>query len=281
MILIADSGSTKTFWALVGDGQVARQIKTGGINPFFRDSYSISEELRKDLLPFLEAEITEVHFYGAGIINKEKGRVIQNLLFGLFPGAEVETQSDLLAVSRATCGNLPGIACILGTGSNSGLFDGEKIIEQVSPLGFILGDEGSGAVMGRKILGDYFKNSMPPQLRENFRSKYNLTKEEVLEKVYRGERPNLFLAKFTEFLSENLQTDYCSSFVMNEFEAFIVRNILNYTDCRFYPVNVVGSVGFVFQDILKEALAKYSLKCGKILKDPMEGLTRFHSQKKW
>jgi glucosamine kinase len=279
MILIADSGSTKTNWALVANGQLVSEVKTSGINPFFSNFELISEELKKDLIPLIKDLVTEVCFYGAGIINEEKGTGIKRLLLQLLPGVTVETQSDLLAAARSTCGNHAGIACILGTGSNSCVYDGQNIIEQISPLGFILGDEGSGAVMGRKLIGDYFKNVMPVELRNKFILKYNLKKEEVQEKVYKKERPNLFLAQFTEFLSENIKDDYCYSFVRKEFETFIDRNILNYSGFKNYPVNVVGSIGFIFKDILKEVLETRSLKCGIILKDPMEGLVIFHSVK--
>jgi glucosamine kinase len=279
MILIADSGSTKTNWVLVDGGRIIFEVKTNGINPFFSNLELVSAELKKDLIPHVKGLVSKLYFYGAGIINEEKGAGIKRLLQELMPGVDVEPQSDLLAVAHATCGNHPGIACILGTGSNSCVYDGKKIIEQISPLGFILGDEGSGAVMGRKLIGDYFKNVMPADLRNKFTLKYNLKKEEVLERVYKNERPNLFLAQFTEFLSENIQSGYCSSFVRNEFESFVSRNILNYSGFENYPVNVVGSIGFVFKDILKEVLETYSLKCGVILKDPMEGLVVFHSVK--
>jgi glucosamine kinase len=280
MILIADSGSTKTHWALVAGSRVSKVVKTSGINPFFRDSGSILEELAKELMPQIGGKISELFFYGAGIVNEEKGAVVKNLLKEMFPGARVETQSDLLAAARATCGTHPGIACILGTGSNSCIYDGTNITEQVSPLGFILGDEGSGAVMGRKLLGDYFKMAMPAELRDKFNSDYRPTKEDVLEKVYRKERPNLFLARFTEFLYKNIGTEYCNSFVRKEFEAFAERNILKYPECRKYEVSSVGSVGYYFHNILRAVLESYSLKCGVIIEDPLEALVNYHLKKK-
>jgi glucosamine kinase len=279
MILIADSGSTKTNWALIDKGQVLKVFKTEGINPFFRSTESIYDEIKKDLIPQIEGKISEVHFYGAGIINTEKGAGLKIIFHQLFPDALIETQSDLLAAARATCGNQPGIACILGTGSNSCLFDGQKILEQVSPLGFILGDEGSGAVMGRKLLGDYLKKVMPDDLRKKFNSEYDIEWSEILEKVYKKERPNLFLSGFTKFIYKNIQAEYCQIFVRKEFEAFVDRNLLNYSGCKHHPINFVGSIGFYFQDILKEVLKNRSLNCALILKDPMEGLISFHSKK--
>lgn len=279
MILIADSGSTKTNWALLDGEKLILEKHTEGINPFFRNSNDIFAELSEHLVPEIPAGLKNLHFYGAGITNSEKGTKVRSILEGLFPGVFIETFSDLLAAARATCGNNAGIACILGTGSNSCLFDGEKIVEQISPLGFVLGDEGSGAVMGRKLLGDYLKNVMPENLRILFAEEYPLTRDEILEKVYRHERPNLFLSGFTRFLYQNIGSTYCRRFVQNEFELFVGRNLLNYPGYKNYTVNFVGSVGYYFQDILKGVLKRYSLECGLILQDPMEGLIRFYTEK--
>ena len=277
MILIADSGSTKTKWALIQPGGVASFIKTDGINPFFRNVEDISVELKGALLPQINGEVSAVKFYGAGIINSSKGARIKILLQDLFPYANIETRSDLLAAARATCGNQQGIACILGTGSNSCQYDGEKITEHVSPLGFILGDEGSGAVMGRILLGDYLKKRMPEGLRNKFSTSYGLTRTDILESVYRKERPNLFLAGFTKFIYKNIQVEYCRQLVHQSFDSFISRNLLNYTGYKSLPVHFTGSVAYYFQDILRKALTKHSLNCGIILQEPMEGLIRYHS----
>ncbi len=279
MILIADSGSTKTNWTLLHNNEVQKSVKTEGINPFFRSAESIFDVLKKELVPQIGGGITEIHFYGAGIINSEKGAVLESILQKLFIGAAIETQSDLLASARATCGNQKGVACILGTGSNSCFYDGEKIIEHVSPLGFILGDEGSGAVMGRKLLGDFLKKMMPQELRKKFAIQYPFKWEEILEKVYKKERANWFLAGFTSFIYENIDHKYCSDFLRNEFELFADRNLLSYTEHSKYPVNSVGSIGYYFQDILKEVLISRFLIPGIFLKDPMEGLIHYHSKK--
>jgi len=280
MILIADSGSTKTNWALTVGEKIIREVRTEGINPFFRSIEDISEELSAKLIPDINHPVAGVYFYGAGIISSGKGAGIRMLLQDFFPGAKVETYSDLLAAARATCGREAGIACILGTGSNSCLYNGEKITAHVSPLGFILGDEGSGAVMGRKLLGDYLKHTMPEKLRAHFNSDYNVNRADVLERVYKKERPNLFLASFSGFLYKNIDTAYCRNFVRNEFDSFIERNLKNYPDFRKHKINFTGSVAFYFKEILKEALEKQSLTVGKIVRDPMEGLVRFHSTEK-
>ena len=188
MKLIADSGSTKTAWKLIGNSGGVKNIQTTGINSFFRTEEDIFQELAKFLLPETGTDIQEICFYGAGIINAEKGKIISSALNRIYPEASVETHSDVLGAARALFGNRPGIACILGTGSNTCLYNGEKIIAGISPLGFILGDEGSGAVMGRKLLGDYFKEVMPVRLREEFAERFNLTREEALNRVYRAEK---------------------------------------------------------------------------------------------
>jgi N-acetylglucosamine kinase-like BadF-type ATPase len=277
MILIADSGSTKTNWALIQPGGEANFIKTDGINPFSRNVEDISVELKGALIPQINGEVSAVKFYGAGIINSSRGARIKMLLQDLFPQANIETRSDLLAAARAMCGNQQGIACILGTGSNSCQYDGEKIAEHVSPLGFILGDEGSGAVMGRILLGDYLKKGMPESLRNKFSTSYGLTRTDILESVYRKERPNLFLAGFTKFIYENIHVEYCSQLVYHSFDAFISRNLLTYTGYKSLPVHFTGSVAFYFQDILKKALTKHALNYGMIMQEPMEGLIRYHS----
>jgi N-acetylglucosamine kinase-like BadF-type ATPase len=278
MILIADSGSTKTKWVLLKKGNKVQSVLTDGINPFFRTVENIAEELEHLLMPNIIEVVSEVHFYGAGIINDKKGSEIGQLLQKLFPEAIIETQSDLLAAARATCGKNQGIACILGTGSNSCLYNGEKIIEHVSPLGFILGDEASGAVMGRKLIGDYFKNAMPENLRNKFKTQYNINWQEILESVYKKPRPNTFLASFTTFLYENIKTDYCVSFVKDEFHAFIKRNILNYTGYENEEIHFIGSIAYFFQSELKNVLAQNNLVCGKIIQDPIKGLITFHSK---
>jgi len=200
MILLADSGSTKTAWKLISKTGSVKDLKTSGINPFFRTEENIFQELETQLLPETSSDVDQIYFYGAGIINPEKGDIIRGALSRIYTNATIEIHSDVLGAARALFGNQSGIACILGTGSNACLFDGEKITGGVSPLGFILGDEGSGAVMGRKLLGDYFKEVMPAYLRVAFSEQYKLTREEALNRVYRNEKPNQFLAQFTVWI---------------------------------------------------------------------------------
>jgi N-acetylglucosamine kinase-like BadF-type ATPase len=276
MILIADSGSTKAAWRLVSKNGVQAEITTQGMNPFFRTTDDIATEIGQKLLPVTGAGISEIWFYGAGVVNAEKGDIVKQALLRFYPEARIETESDLLGACHALLGNQAGIACILGTGSNACYYDGKTIAGHVSPLGFILGDEGSGAVMGKHLLGDYFKEVMPPELRAAFQQKFNLTREEALNRVYREVRPNQFLATFIPFLSENLEHPYCQLFVETNFRAFIERNVLKLPSKFETTIGFAGSVAWHFSSVLKKVLAHYDLTNPVILKDPIDGLLQYH-----
>jgi N-acetylglucosamine kinase-like BadF-type ATPase len=197
----------------------------------------------------------------------------------LFPEATIEVESDLLAAARSTLGKEKGIACILGTGSNSCLYDGNEIIEHVPPLGFILGDEGSGAVIGRKLLGDFLKGVMPEQIAEKFRIRFPLDYAGFMEGVYKKEKPNQFLAHFVPFLYENILEEYCSNLVETSFEEFIKRNVYRYSEFQQQPICFVGSVAFYFREQLKKVLDKNQLQIKTVLKEPLNGLLNFHTDK--
>jgi len=276
MKLIADSGSTKTAWKLLGDSGEVKNIKTSGINPFFRIEGDIFQELSQFLLPETGTDIQEIFFYGAGIINAEKGDIVKRALSKIYSEAKIETHSDVLGAARALFGNTAGIACILGTGSNVCLYDGEKITGGISPLGFILGDEGSGAVMGRKLLGDYFKEVMPASLRQQFSLKYNLTREEALNRVYRTEKPNQFLSQFVPFLSEHANSAYCQEFVQQNFMEFFERNVSKLPDYTKYPIGFIGSVAFYFSQILNNTANYFGYESTTIIKEPIDGLEKYY-----
>jgi N-acetylglucosamine kinase-like BadF-type ATPase len=280
MILIADSGSTKTAWKLIAHSGEVKDIKTEGINPFFRSEEDIYQELAQSLLTETGKGIREIYFYGAGIVNDEKGDIIRRALVRIYADAAIETYSDVLGSARALFGNQSGIACILGTGSNVCLYDGENITGGVSPLGFILGDEGSGAVMGRKLLGDYFKEIMPFYLREEFTLRYNLTREEVLNRVYRGEKPNQFLAQFTPFLSEHIGSEYCMEFLRRNFIEFFDRNVCKLQDYINYPIGFIGSVAWYFSSVLIPVAHSYGFEQPIIVKDPIDGLEKYYTKGK-
>ncbi|NOR74947.1 MAG: hypothetical protein GQ525_07290 [Draconibacterium sp.] len=276
MILIADSGSTKTSWLYSREKNHSEKISTTGINPFFRTTENIVEELQKELTPKIDSTIWEIYFYGAGIINEEKGAVVKSALQQLFPLAKIEVQSDILAAARATLGNKKGIACILGTGTNSCLYDGKNILEHIPPLGFILGDEGSGAVLGRKLIADYLKGIMPENISRKFQKQFPINYADFMENVYKNEKPNKFLAQFVPFLYENKNNNYCSHLIENSFIEFIERNVKHYTNFNELEISFIGGVAYFFQEELKSVLSKNELKLGTILKESLDSLTQFH-----
>ncbi len=278
MILIADSGSTKTSWFFFKDFNHSEKISTNGINPFFRTTESIVAELQKDLIPKTGTSISEIYFYGAGIIDSKKAKTVKDALQQLFTTAKIEVESDLLAAARATFQNEKGIACILGTGANTCLYNGKQITGHVPPLGFILGDEGSGAVLGRKLVADYLKGILPNDLSQKFSNQFQLNYAGFLESVYKKERPNKFLAQFTPFLYNNINDDYCANLVTNSFRDFIERNIKLYSGYQDETIRFVGSVAYYFQPQLKEAMQLTELNYGGVLKEPLDGLKKFHLQ---
>ena len=275
MILIADSGSTKVDWrAIHSDGSV-QKITTAGINPFFQTEEQIIYELEQHLLPDISATVTEIHFYGAGVASPEKIQVLQNCFRKVFPKSRANAYTDLLAAARALCGRKPGIAAILGTGANSCYYDGENIADNVPACGYILGDEGSGAVLGRKFISDYLKRQLPKDLNDIFDQKYGLTYGSVIERVYRQPFPNRYLATFSVFLNDNKNNPHIDKLLRDSFEEFFTRNIMQY-DYKKYKVNLVGSVAYYYQDIISEVAEKLGVKLGTILKSPIEGLVQYH-----
>lgn len=276
MILLSDSGSTKTDWCVVGKGEIIRRIATKGINPFYQTEEEIAHEVGKDLIPALEGiTVTSVSFYGAGCAFPEKNEIVRRAI-NRYLAVPVEVGSDLLAAARALCGNEAGIACILGTGSNSCLYDGKEIVRNVSPLGFILGDEGSGAVLGKLLVGDLLKDQLPRALKEAFFAETGLTPAEIMDKVYRKPFPNRFLASLSPFLVRHLHEQEFCDLVSNSFRAFFTRNVMQY-DYPDYPVHLMGSVAWYYQDLLREITRELGITLGRIVQSPVQGLVRYHS----
>lgn len=278
MKLIADSGSTKTHWRLIKENSEAQEFFSKGINPFYQTTSEISLELSSDLLPqIVEPEkITEIHFYGAGCSFPEKKKTVNDALQTFFPTCTIEVESDLLGAARSLFQREKGIACILGTGSNSCYYNGTEIEQNVSPLGFILGDEGSGAVLGKLLVADCLKNQIPENLKDAFFKKYNFTAAEILENVYRKPFPNRFLAQFTPFLAENIEEPYVFNLVYDAFDSFICRNVLQYT-IENEKVGFTGSVAYHFRDVLEIVTSERQLDILKIEKNPISGLIQFHA----
>jgi N-acetylglucosamine kinase-like BadF-type ATPase len=275
MILIADSGSTKTDWCLVKQGEQLQRVITEGMNPYFRSEDEIGSEIQTALLPELTAATFDaLYFYGAGCL-PEKIPAMQTVLGKYLDATAIEVHSDMLAAARGLSGRNCGIVCILGTGSNSCFYDGEKITANVSPLGFILGDEGSGAVLGKLLAGDILKNRLPAGMKEKFLQQFALTPAMIIERVYRQPFPNRFLASLSPFLAQNLNEPAIKNLVSDAFKAFLTRNVQQY-DYRHYPVHFIGSIAYYYKDILEEVIRECGMQLGKIRQSPMEGLTAFH-----
>jgi N-acetylglucosamine kinase-like BadF-type ATPase len=275
MILIADSGSTKTEWGTVEKGQLRQMIRTEGMNPCFRSEEEIGSEIQRALLPQLETQPCEaLFFYGAGCL-PEKIKPMQDLLIERLRIPTVEVHSDMLGAARGLCQHDPGIVCILGTGSNSCYYNGNQITASVSPLGFILGDEGSGAVLGKLLVGDLLKNRMPAGLKEKFLEQYHLTPAEIIERVYRQPAPNRFLAGLSPFLAQNIDVPPIRELVRNAFRAFLDRNAKQY-DYHRHPVHFAGSIAHYYREILETAVADCGMKPGRIVRAPLDGLVAYH-----
>lgn len=282
MYLIADSGSTKTDWCLCNKGSVVLNIQTQGINPYHQTEEAIEEVLREELLPQLTRESrltahssTSIVFYGSGCANATACNRIKEALFKVLDTEDVTVHSDLLGAARALCGHEEGIACVLGTGSNSCLYNGKEIIANTPPLGYILGDEGSSAVLGRRLVGDCLKNQLPEALRDEFLAEYQLTQEIILEKVYRQPLANRFLASLTPFLSKHKEVPEVHKLLVESFVDFFVRNVKQYRR-PWLPIHFVGSIANAFSAELKVAAESLGMELGTIMQSPIEGLVKYH-----
>lgn len=275
MFLIADSGSTKTQWALVEKGKNSRIWTTAGMNPFFLGKEDMKKALEQEFTD-MEVSPEAVYFYGAGCAFPEKNEQVKEVLSSFFKTPQIEVQSDLMAAARALCHRSAGIVCILGTGSNSCYYNGEKIVKNVKPLGYILGDEGSGTYIGKKLLGDILKEIISPEIRELFFKEYAYTYTELMDRVYREPLPNRFLAGFTRFVARHLYYPELEEMVMGAMDEFIRRNILQYEYADSLPVSFTGSVAYVFRKQLECQLQKYGCFLGQLLQTPIEGLIEFH-----
>ena len=242
MILIADSGSTKTDWCVVNHGKQIKRITTEGTNPFFQTEEEISQVVKDKLMPHLDGvKIDAVYFYGAGCAFPEKNEIVHNAIYRHIP-VTIEVGSDLLAAARSLCGHKAGIACIMGTGSNSCYYDGKEIVNNISPLGYI----------------------------------FNLTPKEILDNVYKKPFPNRFLASVSPFLIENIEEPCIHRIVLNGFKNFFTRNVMQY-DYKNVKVHFIGSIAYYYKEVLEEAALALQIELGTIIKSPMEGLVEFHS----
>ncbi|WP_418892287.1 ATPase [Limibacterium fermenti] len=274
-IVIADSGATKTDWCFVQDGQIIRRFPKNGISPVYQSEEEIAQEIREQVYPSLrDEEIEAICFYGSGCI-PEKIEGVKRAIQASFPIEDVQVYSDLIAAAHALCGHTSGIACILGTGSNSCQWNGKEVIAQVSPLGFILGDEGSGAVMGKHLVSDALKNQLTDGLKEELLAEYALTPATIIDSVYRQPFPSRFLARLAPFLLKHIKDPTISRIVHTSFSDFFERNVMQY-DYKNNKVHFVGSIAYYFQDILHSTAKSMNIETGSILQSPMEGLIHYY-----
>lgn len=275
MKLIADSGATKTDWCIGRDKADARIVQTQGINPFHQTATHIYKVLTEELMPQLEnpGSITHVHFYGAGC-TPEKAVVVKEELEKCFPGSGIDVQSDLLGAARALCGKQEGIACILGTGSNSCFYDGEQIVKNVSPLGYILGDEGSGAYLGKRLVSDCLKGHLPENVRTSFLKHIGISPAMIIDKVYRQPQANRFLASLTPFLSAHREIPEIKDLLLSCFTEFFRRNVMLY-DYGQVEVHFTGSIAWHFRQEVEESAKALGIRTGKFIKNPINGLMSY------
>ena len=274
MTIIADSGATKASWRLIGDDGTVGELVTDGINAVFSDARMVTDILRDKVRPLCSGAVSQIILYVAGAVGGEVNKMLSDCVEKVFPEAECLIYPDTLGAARAVCGHNPGIACILGTGSSCCFYDGREISARVNSGGFILGDEGSGAYLGKRLLSDYLKRLMPPELSHTLEERYGVTYPVIVQKVYRESLPGRYLASFSPFIKENSAHPWIAALLRESFGSFARRNLCGFD--RKYPVNLVGSVAFHYSGFICEALEKEGFSPGKILAAPIDGLVDYH-----
>jgi glucosamine kinase len=285
MILIADSGSTKTDWRLIDEKKQIHQFQTQGISPYFNSAKEISDLINQELISkipenlqksLLTASSFSIYFYGTGCKVEDKKQIVRDALSVCFKNATITIESDLLGAARALCGKHAGIAAILGTGANTCYYDGEKIVENRTSTGFILGDEGSGAHIGKTFIQAYLNDEMPEDLAKRFFERYNLSKDEIIDAVYRKPMPNRFLASFSKYVYQNLKEPFCLNLVSDCFNQFFDKHICKYEQHKALPFNCVGSVAFYYSNLLRAIATNKGVAVGTIVESPISALTLYH-----
>jgi N-acetylglucosamine kinase-like BadF-type ATPase len=279
-ILLADSGATKCEWCLAESRKKNRVMFTQGISPYFLDASQIEVLIRKELLPQLKkASVSAVYYYGTGCANPANARLVKKALQKVFSDSDIEVTHDLMGAARALCEREKGIACILGTGSNSCYYNGKSIVKNSPGLGYVLGDEGSGAYLGKKVLQYQLYNTFDEELSYKFQDKYKTGMMEILENVYKKPLPNRYLASFSLFLSENRGHYMIENIIEDGLNDFFFNHLCKYGESWKLPVHFVGGIAWAFRDVLSELIGSYEFEMGNILKNPMEGLLNYHIKK--
>lgn len=280
-ILIADSGATKCEWSLAETRKKSKTVFTQGISPYFLNTPQIETIIRNELLPGLKKPVVDaVYYYGTGCSNPANAKIVKKAISNIFPDVDVEVTHDLFGAARALCGHEKGIACILGTGSNSAYYNGNKIVKNSPGLGYVLGDEGSGAYLGKKVLQYYLYNTYDDELRWKFEAKYQgINAVEILENIYKQPFPNRYLATFTLFLAENRGHFMIENIIEDGLNDFFFNHLCKYGESWKLPIHFTGGVSYAFRDVVTELCHSYEFELGQILKNPMEGLIKYHLDK--
>lgn len=275
--LIADSGATKAEWCLVNNGR-KKTIFTHGISPYFLNTEQITDLLKKELYPKLKRyKIDEVHYYGTGCVDPRNARSVKKAIEQVFADAEVEVTHDMMAAARSLNGKNKGLTCNLGTGSFCCYYNGKKIVKQTPGIGYVLGDEGSGAYLGKKVIQYFLYQTFDEELMSRFDATYATTRAEVLENVYKKPMANRYLASFTLFLAENRGHYMIENIIEDGLNDFFFYHLCKYRESWQMPIHFVGSIAFGFKDVLQHLCNTYEFQLGKVVKNPMEGLVAYHS----
>ncbi len=273
MRLIIDAGSTKMEWILLDGNEVKSRFHTEGFNPNYSEKQCLVKMCHGASLP---NEIQSIHYYGTGCGNEQNCQLIKDVFLQRFPDAEIHVTHDLMAACHAVLGHEKGIACILGTGSNSCLYDGENILEKAVSLGYLVGDEGSGMHIGREVVRAYFYGFMPEDLRFQFDAEYHLELKDFIHRLYHEGQPSKYLATFAKYAGENQAHPYMHGLVKSCFKAFIEAFILCYENCKSLKISFIGSVAFHFKNLLEESLNEFGLTMGEVMQAPAEGLIKYY-----
>lgn len=277
-VLIADSGATKCEWCLITNGK-KKTVFTQGISPYFLNGEQVQAIILNELLPHLKkAPVSEVFYYGTGCSNPGNVKMIKSALQKTFKEAKISVDLDLIGAAKASCGDNPGIVSILGTGSNSCYYNGKKMVKNSPGIGYILGDEGSGAYLGKKVIQYYLYDTFDEELMYKFDQKYGIDRTIILEKVYRQPLANRYLATFSLFLAENRGHYMVENIIEDGLNDFFFQHLCKYGESWKLPIHFVGGISFGFRDVIKELCQSYEFELGSILKNPMEGLVKYHQK---
>lgn len=276
MILVADSGSSKSDWILALPDSKPLSFSTKGLNPFFVSEKEIERVIQNvpEIIPYID-EVSEVYFFGSGCSSPDRRELVSNALSRLFTNAFIDVEIDLIGSAYATCGDRKGYIATMGTGSDISFFDGENVTPSKHGIGFVLGDEGSGAWFGKQLLTKYLYGTMPPELHMAFASKYGVSKEQVIKQLYQRASPNTYLASFAPFMSDHLEHSFIYDLLVSGFEEYVETCIRPFPDYREYNCHFVGSIAFHFQDVLKGVCEVHGVQIGKIIKSPIQDLFNY------